>query len=105
MGGFMIGLFANKKNNPISIEISVRGINVNGTAFNFTDIIAFWMYRSPIGVRKLVLKTNKTMAPMLSIPLPEDMRAAELREFLLKKITEQELKESFIDLVSERIGF
>ena len=42
---------------------------------------------------------------MVSIPLPEDMRAAELREFLLTKITEKELKESFIDLVSERIGF
>lgn len=105
MGGFMVGLFANKKNDPISVEISARGVNVNGTALNFNDIIAFWMYRSPIGVRKLILKTNKTMAPMLSIPLPEDMRAAELREFLLTKITEQELKESFVDLVSERIGF
>lgn len=105
MGGFMIGLFANKKNNPVSVEVSVRGININETALNFSDIVAFWMYRNPLGIRKLILKTNKAMIPMVSIPLSEDMRAAELREFLLTKITEKELKESFIDLVSERIGF
>lgn len=105
LGGFMIGLFAGKKNDPISIEISIRGVLLNGKVINFPDIKAFWMYRNPFGVRKLILKTNRNFAPMVSLPIPDDIRAADLREFLLLQIPEQELKESFTDLLLERIGF
>ncbi len=105
MGGFMVGLFASKKNDPLSVEVSMRGVVINGRPMNFTDIKAFWMYRNPFGIRKLVLKTNRNLAPMISLPLPDDMRAAELREFLLEHVPEQELQESFVDLLLERIGF
>lgn len=105
MGGFMIGLFANKKNEPITVEISALGVTLNGQVINFSDIKAFWLYRNPFGVRKLIMKTNRNLTPTLSLPIPDDIRAADLREFLLKNIPEKELKESFIDLVSERIGF
>lgn len=105
MGGFMIGIFAGKKNDPISIEISTRGIVINGKEIKFSDISAFWMYRNPFGVRKLIFKTNQNIAPMISLPIPEDMRATDIRNFLLKHVTEKELKESFVDLLSERIGF
>jgi hypothetical protein len=105
LGGFMMGLFASKKNDPISVEISVRGVSLNGKTMNFADIKAFWMYRNPFGIRKLVMKTNRNFAPMVSLPIPDDMRATDLREFLLTKVPEQELKESFVDLLLERIGF
>lgn len=105
LGGFMIGLFANKKNNPISVEISAHGITVNKNNMLFSSISAFWLYRNPFGIRKLVLKTNQNLTPIISIPLPDDINAVELRDFLIKNIPEQELKESFIDLMSEKLGF
>lgn len=105
MGGILIGLFANKKNDPLSVEVSMRGVTINDRPVNFADIKAFWMYRNPFGIRKLVLKTNRNLAPMVSLPIPDDMRAADLHEFLLQHIPEQELQESFVDLLLERIGF
>ncbi len=105
LSGFMIGIFANRKNPPLSIEISDRGININNDLITFGSISGFWMYRNPTGVRKLILKTNRNMSPIVSLPLPEDMRAADLREFLLQNIQEIELRESFTDLLLEKIGF
>jgi hypothetical protein len=105
MGGFMIGIFANKKNDPITIEISSRGMIINNHVINFSDISAFWLYKNAVGIRKLIIKTNRNLSPIISLPIPDDMRAADLREFLLEYIPEQELKESFVDLLSEKIGF
>ncbi len=105
MGGFMIGLFANKKNDPMSVEVSERGVIINDLIINFSDISGFWLYKNISGIRKLILKTNRNMASVISLPIPDDMRAADLRDFLLKHIPEKELKESFVDLLSEKIGF
>lgn len=105
LGGFLIGLFAGKKNQPISIEISSRGVLINNSLIDFNAISGFWMYKNPFGIRKLILKTNRNITPIISIPLPDDLRAVDLRDFLLKVIPEQELQESAIDLIMERIGF
>lgn len=105
MGGFMIGLFAGKKNQPLSIEISKRGVTINGQLIDFSQINGFWLYRNPFGIRKLILKTMRNFSPMVSLPIPDDMRATELRDFLLTYVSEQELQESFVDLMSEKIGF
>ena len=105
MGGLMLGLFAGKKNDPLEIEVSQRGVGINGETIDFSSIASFWMYRTPHGVRKLILKTNRNLIPVVVIPLPEEMKATDLRDFLMKYIPEQELRESFIDLLLERIGF
>lgn len=105
MGGFMIGVFAGKENPPVSIEISRRGVIINGQVVNFSQITSFWLYRNPFGVRKLILKTNRNFSPMVSIPIPDDMPAVDLRDFLIEFVPEQELQESFVDLLSEKIGF
>lgn len=105
IGGFLIGLFAGKKNQPISIEISLRGILINNDLIGFNKVSSFWIYRNPFGVRKLILKTSRNFAPIISIPIPDDIRATELREFLLGIVPEIEMQESIIDLIMERIGF
>ena len=73
MGGLMLGLFAGKKNDPLEIEVSQRGVGINGETIDFSSIASFWMYRTPHGVRKLILKTNPNRANIdicnnLSIP-------------------------------------
>lgn len=104
-GGLLVGIFASKKPDPLSIEISTHGIVINGKLFYFKDITGFWMYRNMFGVRKLVLKTKRNFAPIISIPIPDDVRAVELRTFLLKFMPETEIQESFTDLFLEKIGF
>jgi hypothetical protein len=104
-GGFLVGVFASKKPEPVSIEISTHGIVVNKKLFYFKDVAGFWIYRNMFGVRKLVLKTAQNFTPIISLPIPDDVRASELRIFLLNYIAEVELKESFTDLLLEKIGF
>ena len=105
MGGFLVGIFASKRPDPLSIEISTHGIMVNGKLFYFKDIAGFWMYRNMFGVRKLILKTKRNFAPIISIPIPDDIKAVDLRTFLLEFMPETELQESFTDLLLEKIGF
>lgn len=105
MGGFMLGLFAGKKNDPLEIEISQRGVYINGNVIDFKNISGFWMYRTVRDVRKLILKTNQNLIPIVTIPLPDEMKATDLRDFLLKYIPEQEMQEGFMDALMERIGF
>lgn len=104
-GGLMIGHFASKKPEMISVEISMRGVAINGSLIGFNAVTAFWMYRNPFGVRKLILKTTRNFSPIISIPIPDDVRATDLREFLITQIPEVEIQESFADLFMERIGF
>ncbi len=105
LGGFLIGLFAGKENPAISVEISTRGIQINNQLMDYTIITAFWMYRNPSGIRKLILKTKRNFTPIISIPIPDDIKATDLREFLIKMVPEQEIQESAIDILMERIGF
>lgn len=105
MGGFMLGLFAGKKNDPLEIEISQRGVRINGETIDFNSITGFWMYRTPHGIRKLILKTSRNLIPVVVLPLPDEMKATDLRDFLMKYIPEQEMREGFVDLLLERIGF
>lgn len=105
IGGFLLGLFAGKKNPPISVEISQQGILINNDLIGFNTINAFWIYRNAFGTRKLILKTTRNFAPIVSVPIPDDVRATELRTFLLEIIPEIEMTEAAIDLIMERIGF
>jgi hypothetical protein len=105
LGGILVGLLASKKQDPLSIAISVTGFSVNGSFINFQDTVAFWMYRNPFGTKKLLFKTRKNFNTLISIPISDDVTASELREFLLQYVPEQELQESFTDLLLERIGF
>jgi uncharacterized membrane protein (Fun14 family) len=105
IGGFLLGLFAGKKNPPISVEISQQGILINDDLIGFNTVTAFWIYRNAFGIRKLILKTTRNFAPIVSIPIPDDVRAIELRTFLLEIIPEIEMTEAAIDLIMERIGF
>jgi hypothetical protein len=104
-GGFLVALFASKKPNELSVEISVHGVNVNNDLIYFKNISGFWMYENMFGVPKLVLKTNRNLHPMTSLPIPEDIDIHGLRNFLMQHIPETELQESFTDLLLEKIGF
>ena len=105
MGGFMVGLFARQKNQPLSIEISDYGVMINNQLINYASINGFWLYQNLLGTKKLILKTTKNISPIISIPIPNDLPVVDLHTFLIKHIPEQELQESFVDLLSENIGF
>ena len=104
-GGFLVGMFASRKPDDLSVEISTHGVMINNQMMYFKDIAGFWMHRNMFGVRKLIFKTNRNFTPIISVPLPDDLRARDLQEFLIEFIPEIELQESFTDLLLERIGF
>jgi uncharacterized membrane protein YwaF len=105
LGGFMIGIFATKKPDSVQVVITKGEFIVNKMTIPFTSIISFWMYRNPFGTKKLILKTRKNFNTIVSIPVDEDVSANELHTFLSQYFEEQELEETFTDIISERIGF
>lgn len=105
LGGFMIGIFATKKPDPVQVTITTETITANNLVIPFSKVTAFWMYRNPFGTKKLILKTSKNLNNTISIPIDEDVSTNELHTFLSQYFQEQELKETFTDIISERIGF
>lgn len=105
LGGILIGILSTKKPDPVSVEITDEIISINKLIIKFTEIESFWMYRNPFGTRKLIFKTRKNFNTIISIPISEDISTSELRSFLSEKLEEKELKETFTDLLLERIGF
>jgi hypothetical protein len=105
LGGFMVGIFATKKLDPVQVVITKGEIIINKLTIPFSSITGFWMYRNPFGTKKLLFKTTKNFHSTISIPIDEDVSTDELHTFLINYFEEQEIKESFTDIISERIGF
>jgi hypothetical protein len=80
-----------KENNstPLTdVQVTENGIQVQDTFYDYSKISSFAVIFDGNIARMLRLALKKGIAPMIDIPLTQDVNPAELKNFLLSYMTE-----------------
>jgi hypothetical protein len=104
IGGVLIGFSAGQAHPGVHIVLSERGIGMNKQLYPYESIKSFWIYRDHRGADRIILTTERAVMPLRSVTLPKDIKATEIREYLLNFIPEKQTKPSSMDLLAESLG-
>lgn len=100
----MLGYFAARPPEIMEVAISDEGISVKNILYLFEKIKGFAVEEHDLGNR-LILETERVLAPIFSIPLPATLDTDSLAELLRTKIVEKPLKEKASHRIMEHLGF
>lgn len=89
---------------PVSFEISDRGIRTGKILHRYSEILSFWV-EDEVGDRPMLLvDTTKWLAPNLIIPI-EHIDPALVRAYLQERSTEKHMTEPWSHKILEFFGF
>lgn len=106
VGIITLTVFASRPPRLIRFEINKSGIIIEKSFFPYATLDTFWVEDNTHIAKpsKLFIKSNKTLSPIIAIPLG-NMDAQEVRDFLMNHIFEEHHIESFSEKVLEYLGF
>ncbi len=101
----MLGIFAARAPETITIKLTEEGIIVRDYLYAYTSLKGFAIEEHDLG-SYLLVESSRAIAPIISIALPhEGLDYATLRDFLLSKVPEKTLKEPVSHRIMEHLGF
>jgi len=88
----------------VEIGINQKGITVGKEMYPFATLESFWVESTDESNQKILLRSKKIIMPLIVIPL-EEHHHLDVREFLLKYLTEVEMHEPLSQKIMEKLGF
>ncbi|MBI3256061.1 MAG: HXXEE domain-containing protein [Candidatus Andersenbacteria bacterium] len=96
---------AQKKPAIFRYRILVDGIAINNFLYHFRDLAVFNIVYEPGVVKTVLLRSKRTLAPMIHMEIGEADPVA-MRDILLEFLPEdQEMTEPIVDIWARRLGF
>ena len=86
-----------------TFSITKEGLQTHRRLFEFIHLKSFWIIERKNGTREVLIESKKPLVPHLKIPLG-NLDPEETRKTLLQHLSEEEIEESLIDIVAERLG-
>lgn len=107
ISGFCLILFGNKEPDHIRFEINGAGILIDNTLFPYGTLHSFWVENNDHleAESNLFIRSNKTLVPLIHIPLIWEVDPEEVRAHLLTHISEEEHYQSFSHRLLQHLGF
>lgn len=84
--------------------ISVEGVVCEDQFYPFEKLHAFWLAEVN-GEKKLLLKSEKKLVPIISLPFEDDEIGEEIYEVLSEVLPEEPLQEPAAHIIMDRLGF
>ena len=100
----MIVVVAVRRPRLIPCSVSVRGIKVGGTFYSTQSITEYSIDEDHRNGPHLLAITNSTFAPMIVIPIPEEL-VDDIESILSERIPEGDLQEPFHNVLLEIFRF
>lgn len=97
--------FSKIKPRLITYEITSTGILYEGTFYPFENIKCFWMDEIDPNNKKLLIKSNRTIAPILALPYDTEETGDEIFNVLSEILPDEPLQEPWGHIIMERLGF
>ncbi len=104
IGSIMMGYYAAKEPDIVEISISEDGITAKDFFYPFEKIKGFTVEEHALG-NTLLFESNRSIAPIVSIPIPEGLDTEGLYELLKTKLVEKPITEPAAHKIMEHIGF
>lgn len=103
LSAFTLSMYAARKPSLINIEINNKGIIVDKYIYLYQNIEKFWVAERQSG-NVLIIKSVKKALPYTTISA-EQVELEEIREYLSRRIKEEELTEPLVQTITEYLGF
>ena len=103
VGAIALSIYSIKKPRTLSVEISKRGINIDGLYYPFGILSSFGIEETEKGAQ-LIVQRKKAFTPYLIVPIADE-DIDEIRAFLKKHLKEEDLAEPAAHKIMERLGF
>ena len=101
--GFVILLLNYRREAKIvSVSISTRGILVDDILYTFNNLESFYVEEETM---RLILKSKKTFATHIIIPISEEIDPENLEEELSEYLEVEEMHETIFERFAEYLGF
>ena len=97
-------MFSRREPKVMEVELSERGIKIDKQNFHYSTLEFFWVETMDEKEPKIILRSKKTMMPLIVIPI-EEYSHEDIRNFLLEKLAEKEMHEPLSQKVMEKLGF
>ena|SRR3989338_8325737 len=93
----VVYVLSNRRPNEIIVELSDKGINLNGVVYPYRNLKNFCVFQHGDHTPELIVETNSFLNRHLAIEL-EDQDQEEVAEFMRRYVREiQDYEENFID--------
>lgn len=104
IGAFVLALFAARKPNIVSVEVTEKGVRIEKTRYPFKTLKSFWIDEDHHDGPRLILVSEKLIMPYIVVPVDHDEIEA-LRAFLETKLKSEPFEESPFQVILDRLGF
>lgn len=106
IAGFILMYSSQRKPYIIEFELTNKGVIIGGQMLPFRNIYSFFIFNDKVSPPKLLLKTNRKIAPIVVVPIETDYVDAEtIHDFLIHFLPEEEMHESLSHRLFESLGF
>lgn len=108
LSAFTMILHLQSEHSEIEVSVNKKGIRINNTLYPHTTLESFWIEEEEEIENipnQIIIKSQKTLVPLIIIPMPDEVDPDELREYLLNYLDEEELDEPFSHRLMEFLGF
>lgn len=102
LGAMIICLHGSHEARTVEYEISERGVKVGNRIYKMENIEAFWV--SELGGDHLVLRSNRAVTPVHSIPLV-DIDPKYVNAFMRRYVPAEKMEVPLADFISNYLGF
>jgi hypothetical protein len=104
LAAVVVFLSARKPKEKTFFQITAKGVRRSDTLYRYKTIDSFWVEVEEDDEPTLLLHTSRVMAPIISIPLSEEMDPEQIRSFLGEILEEKVLQEPKLYKMLDRIG-
>lgn len=104
VGGFSLIVYAKRPPQIIACQINHDGITMGKNIYPYSFLNSFWVDKSEPHFHKILLKSKKTLMPLVAVPLG-DTDPDMARDFLVNYLAEEELSEPLSQKIMEYLGF
>ena len=104
LSSLILGYYAAREPEIMDVSINEDGIKIRDYMYTFEKIKGFAIEEHFMG-NKLLIESSRTIVPILSIPLPENLDTEGLYELLITKIKEKPITFPVSHRIIEHIGF
>ena len=90
----------------VRYEINQKGVVTGEILYTYSTLESFYVIDEDGFDRdRLLLKSRKTLMPLIVIPLGSEVTPEQIRDYLIEYLNEEELKEPVIHLILSQFGF
>lgn len=105
IGAFAIALHASREPRVVKVEINERGIAVDRDLYPFRSIHSFWIDEEHHSGLRLVLRSERSFAPLVMLPIADTIELDAVRAHLKPHVKEEIHEETVTNRIIDRFGF